>query len=84
MHTSHYSRLEKPTIPIATKEDYHVYITSSIYHYAHAINPFRAPEPLPILHAIDFVLKNGFPVAKGLIDYGMAWHGMAWQPPCVT
>ena len=36
MHTSHYSRLEKPTIPLATQKDYHVYITRSIYHYAYA------------------------------------------------
>ena len=27
MHTSHYSRLEKPTIPLATQEDYHGHIT---------------------------------------------------------
>ena len=35
MHTSHYSRLEKPTIPLATK-DYHAYITRGINHYAYA------------------------------------------------
>ena len=34
MHTSHYSRLEKPTIPLAT-QDYHVYIARSTYHYAY-------------------------------------------------
>ena len=31
-----------------------------------AINPFRAPEPLPILNPRNFVPKNGFPVVKGL------------------
>ena len=31
------------------------------------INPFRAPEPLPILNPGNFVPKNGFPVLKGLI-----------------
>ena len=30
------------------------------------INPFRAPEPLPILNPSNFVPKNGFPVVKGL------------------
>ena len=35
VHTSHYSRLENPTIPFAT-QDYHVYITRGIYHYAYA------------------------------------------------
>ena len=30
------------------------------------INPFRAPEPLPILNPSSFVPKNGFPVVKGL------------------
>ena len=29
-------------------------------------NPFRAPEPLPILCPSNFVPKNGFPVVKGL------------------
>ena len=29
-------------------------------------NPFRAPEPLPILIPSNFVPKNGFPVVKGL------------------
>ena len=31
------------------------------------LNPFRAPEPLPILNPSNFVPKNGFPVGKGLI-----------------
>ena len=35
VHTSHYSRLEKPTIPLAT-QDYHGYIARSTYHYAYA------------------------------------------------
>ena len=26
------------------------------------VNPFRAPEPLPILNPSKFVPKNGFPV----------------------
>ena len=26
----------KPTIPLTTQENYHVYITRSIYHYAYA------------------------------------------------
>ena len=30
------------------------------------VDPFRAPEPLPILNPSDFVPKNGFPVVKGL------------------
>ena len=30
------------------------------------LNPFRAPEPLPILNSSNLVPKNGFPVAKGL------------------
>ena len=30
------------------------------------VNPFRAPEPLPILIPSNFVSKNGFPVVKGL------------------
>ena len=28
------------------------------------LNPFTAPEPLPILNPSNFVPKNGFPVAK--------------------
>ena len=35
VHTSHYSRLGKPTIPLATL-DYQVYIKCSIYNYAYA------------------------------------------------
>ena len=37
MHTSHYSRLEKPTC-LPPKKDYHVYIAriNSTYHYAYA------------------------------------------------
>ena len=30
------------------------------------VNPFRVPEPLPILNPSNFVPKNGFPVVKGL------------------
>ena len=30
------------------------------------VNPFGAPEPLPILNPSNFVPKNGFPVVKGL------------------
>ena len=30
------------------------------------LDPFRAPEPLPILNTSHFVPKNGFPVVKGL------------------
>ena len=30
------------------------------------VNPFRAPEPLPILNPSNFVPKNGFPVVNGL------------------
>ena len=30
------------------------------------INPFRTPEPLPILHPSSFVPRTGFPVVKGL------------------
>ena len=30
------------------------------------LNPFRAPEPLPILNPSNFVPKNGFPVVKAL------------------
>ena len=30
------------------------------------LDPFRAPEPLPILNPSNFVPKNGFPVVKGL------------------
>ena len=29
------------------------------------LNPFRAPEPLPILNPSNFVPKNGLPVVKG-------------------
>ena len=38
VHTSHYSRLEKPTLlPFATQEDYHVYdIARSTCHHAYA------------------------------------------------
>ena len=32
----------------------------------HLFNPFRAPEPLPILNPSNFVPKIGFPVVKGL------------------
>ena len=35
VHTSHYSRLEKPTIPLAP-QDYHVYIARSICHLSYA------------------------------------------------
>ena len=31
------------------------------------LNPFRAPEPLPILNPSNFVPKNGSPFVKGLI-----------------
>ena len=31
------------------------------------LNPFRAPEPLPILNPSNFVPKNGFPVVKGYL-----------------
>ena len=34
------------------------------------MNPFRAPEPLPILNPSNAVPKNGFPVAKGLSRIG--------------
>ena len=34
--------------------------------YSETINPLRAPEPLPILNASNFVPKNGFPVVKRL------------------
>ena len=30
------------------------------------LNPFRAPEPLPILNPSIIVPNNGFPVVKGL------------------
>ena len=30
------------------------------------VNPFGAPEPLPILNPSNIVPKNGFPVVKGL------------------
>ena len=30
------------------------------------LNPFRAPEPFPILNPSNFVPKNGFPVVKRL------------------
>ena len=30
------------------------------------VNPFRTPEPLPILNTSNLVPKNGFPVVKGL------------------
>ena len=40
------------------------------YEYFHVFNPFRAPEPLPVLNPSIFVPKNGFPVVKGLM-----WDG---------
>ena len=30
------------------------------------LNPFRAPEPLPVLNLSNFVPQNGFPVVEGL------------------
>ena len=36
------------------------------YFRRFGVNPFRAPEPLPILNPSNFVPKNGFPVVKGL------------------
>ena len=36
--------------------------------FAEVINPFRAPEPLPIPNPSSFVPKNGFPVEKGLLS----------------
>ena len=38
VHMSHCSRLEKPTIPLATQERLldHVYVARSTYHYAYA------------------------------------------------
>ena len=33
-------------------------------------NPFRAPEPLPILNPSKFVPQYGFPVVKGLRKRG--------------
>ena len=40
------------------------YVTASWVPYH--VNPFGAPEPLPILNPSNFVPKNGFPVVKGL------------------
>ena len=40
-------------------------------------NPFRAPEPLPILNPSNFVPKNGFPVAKGLTPLGLKRENIA-------
>ena len=34
--------------------------------FGRGLDPFRAPEPLPILNPINFVPKNGFPVLKEL------------------
>ena len=42
------------------------------------VNPFRAPEPLPILNASNFVPKNGFPVVKGLME---SWGGYRRTTP---
>ena len=39
---------------------------SSMMKDGRELNPFRAPESLPILKPSNFVPKNGFPVAKGL------------------
>ena len=38
------------------------------------LNPFKAPEPLPILNTSNFVPKNGFPVVEGLISYFPTVH----------
>ena len=35
------------------------------------LNPFRAPEPLPILNPSNFVPKNGFPVVTTRKKSGM-------------
>ena len=36
------------------------------FFWGEGLDPFRAPEPLPILNSSNFVPKNGFPVVKGL------------------
>ena len=36
------------------------------YFFFQMLNPFRTPEPLPILNPSNFVPKNEFPVVKGL------------------
>ena len=41
-----------------------------------ALNPFRAPEPLPILNPSNFVPKNGFPVVKGLTKYELTKYDL--------
>ena len=40
--------------------------TKMFYFRRFWVNPFTAPEPLPILNPSNFVPKNGFPVVKGL------------------
>ena len=34
------------------------------------LDPFKAPEPLPILNPSNFDPKNGFPVEKGVNPFG--------------
>ena len=38
------------------------------------LDPFKAPEPLPIQNPSNFVPKNGFPVAKGFIPNPSEFH----------
>ena len=37
--------------------------------FSFCLDPFRAPEPLPIPNPSSFVPKNGFPVVKGLTPF---------------
>ena len=53
-----------------TEEVHHIFFFPEVPLNLGELNPFRDPEPLPILNPSDFVPKNGFgfPVVKGLRD----------------
>ena len=42
-----------------------IFVQNSLF-CERSLNPFTAPEPLPILNSSNFVPKNGFPVVKGV------------------
>ena len=44
------------------------------------VNPFRGPEPLPILNPSNFVPKNGFPVVKGLRHRATKFRPLTLEP----
>ena len=66
MHTSHYSRLKKPTIiyRLLPREDYHVYIRRGTYQYAYAPSP-RTLRPDLFSFFFRTLLLSSFWTSRG-------------------